>query len=87
MKKGITSGFRIVLLFIFVTLGTVPIHAERNPDRYLEVELKRIEEAYRLLDRFAEKIWPGWDNFNDIEIRVEFPNNVQLMINPRGSFE
>ncbi|MCP5051633.1 MAG: hypothetical protein GY940_30985 [bacterium] len=84
MKKVIASVFGIVLLFIFVTVGTVPIHSERSSDRYLEVELKRIEEAYRLLDRFAEKIWPGWDNFNDLEIRVEFPNKVQLLINPRG---
>ena len=50
---------------------------------YLEIELKRLEETYNLLDEYAQEIWPGWDNYNDVEFQVQFPNMVFLIVNPR----
>jgi hypothetical protein len=51
-------------------------------ESYIEIELNRLQETYSLLNRYAEEIWPGWDNFNEIAIHVKFPNNVQLLVTP-----
>ncbi len=51
---------------------------------YLEIELLRLEETYRVMDKFARKIWPGWKNYPEIEFGVQYPNLVFLLVNPRG---
>jgi hypothetical protein len=61
--------------------------APENLEHYLEIELERLEETYRLLDRFAKDIWPQWDNYHEIEVRVHFPNDVHLLVNPRSAVE
>ncbi len=85
MKRNVL--FYYLLIFIGFVSWINPlkgnVSVEGKLEQYLEIELKRIEEAYRLLDRFAEKIWPGWDNYNEIEFRVRFPNMVHLLVNPR----
>ena len=85
MKRNVL--FYYLLIFIGFVSWINPlkgnVSGEGKLEQYLEIELKRIEEAYRLLDRFAEKIWPGWDNYNEIEFRVRFPNMVHLLVNPR----
>jgi hypothetical protein len=85
MKRNVL--FFNLLIFIGFVYCIIPLKGNVSEkgklDQYLEIELKRIEEAYRLLDRFAEEIWPGWDNYNEIEFRVRFPNMVHLLVNPR----
>jgi|GEM_PF-531207 len=53
-------------------------------DPCVKIELERIERLYGLLDRFAGQVWPGWDNYMDIEFQAIFPNRVQMIVNPRG---
>lgn len=79
MKKS------ILLLLVLAAVGSLSWSGEKGADRGLDIEVKRVEEAFRLLDRFAEKIWPGWDNYKDIEFKVTFPNKVRLLMNPHGA--
>lgn len=85
MKRNVL--FYYLLIFIGFVSCITPLKGNVSEkgklEQYLEIELKRIEEAYRLLDRFAVEIWPGWDNYNEIEFRVRFPNMVHLLVNPR----
>jgi hypothetical protein len=53
-------------------------------ESYIEAELFRLEEAYRLLDRYNEKLWPGWRDYVDIPVKVNFPNGVVLFVTPRS---
>jgi len=82
MKKISAATAYFIVLFVFAEC--LPAFSQTQLDPYLELELKRIEEAYRLMDRFAGTIWPGWDNFNDIQFSVQYPNLVFLLIGPRG---
>jgi hypothetical protein len=85
MKRNVLF-FNLLIFIGFVSCITSlkgNVSEKGKLEQYLEIELKRIEEAYRLLDRFAEEIWPGWDNYNEIEFRVRFPNMVHLLVNPR----
>ena len=81
--KLLAIGFLGFLMGFIPLKGTDP--AETKLEQYLEIEFKRLEETYSLLDQFAEKIWPGWNNYNDIEFNVRFPNNVHVLVNPRGA--
>jgi hypothetical protein len=53
-------------------------------ESYVEAELLRLEEAYRILDRFSEELWPGWTDYADIPVQVGFPNGVVLLVTPRA---
>lgn len=88
MAPKITKAKRAAaaLLALVLTIPAVRLAAEARParlDSYLEVELLRLEETYGIMDRFAGEIWPGWKNYPEIEFRVQFPNLVYLLVNPR----
>ena len=83
------AGHYLSLLALVGFLAGIPSSQgsqEQKPtplEQYLEIELKRVEETYRLLDRFAREIWPGWDNYHEAGFRIYFPNRVMLLVNPR----
>ncbi len=83
MKKWLTAVFASGA---FLGLcGSLPLFSQSPLESYLEIELKRIEETYRLLDQFAGSIWPGWKNYPEIQFRVQYPNLVFLLLGPRGA--
>jgi hypothetical protein len=56
----------------------------------MKIDLKRLEETWNILDQFAEKIWPGWDNYRDVPFRFRYPNGVDMLVghpDPPDSFE
>ena len=59
-------------------ISTAPLES------YVEAELFRLEVAYRLLDRYSEVLWPGWRDYVDIPVKVNFPNGVVLFVTPRS---
>jgi len=59
-------------------MPTVPL------EPYIEAELFRLEETYRLLDRYSEELWPGWRDYGDVPVEVNFPNGVVLFVTPRS---
>ena len=69
--------FTVLLLAVFA-LGA----KGETLDRYMAIEIGRLEETRRLLERFAEEIWPGWDNYGRVEFRFRFPNQALLAVNP-----
>jgi hypothetical protein len=60
------------------TVSTAPLES------YVEAELFRLEEVYRLLDRYHEGLWPGWKDYGDVPVKVIFPNGVVLLVTPRS---
>jgi len=59
---------------------------EQGPiDPAIETELKLLRETHVLLDRLAEKIWPGWDSYKTLEFILRFPNRdvVAVTLNER----
>jgi len=51
---------------------------------YIEAELSRLEETYRILERYAKELWPGWTNYVKIPVKVNFPNGVTLLVTQRS---
>lgn len=70
-------------LILCFAAGLVLIGGQNGLESYLSIELKRLEETYRVMDRFAEDLWPGWNNYDEVEYRLRFPNLVDLLYNPR----
>lgn len=81
LKKGIGWLFTFLILFFFINIAQS--YSDQKLEQYLEIELKRLEETYNLLETFAEEIWPGWNNYMDVEFQVQFPNLLFLIVNPR----
>jgi hypothetical protein len=50
------------------------------PESYIEAELLRLEEVYHILDRYSEDLWPGWRDYADIPVQVNFPNGIILLV-------
>ncbi|MBN2207581.1 MAG: hypothetical protein JW742_09270, partial [Candidatus Aminicenantes bacterium] len=53
-------------------------------ESYVEAELLCLEETYRILDRFSEELWPGWRNYAEVPVEVDFPDGVVLLVSSRG---
>lgn len=81
MKKPLC----LILAFgmALILAGQIPLFSQTQLDPYIEIELKRVEETYRLMDNYAQTIWPGWNNYKEIEFQVQYPNLVFLLIGPR----
>jgi hypothetical protein len=47
---------------------------------YLAVELKQLQETWHILDLFAERVWPGWNNYRDVPFLIAYPNGVRLLV-------
>jgi hypothetical protein len=46
----------------------------------LQMDLKRVEETWRILDKYSEQVWPGWKNCSDVPFRIDYPNGLSLQI-------
>ena len=64
--------------------GSVSPISAAPPGPYIEAELLRLEETYRILDSHSEALWPGWKDYADIPVQVDFPNGVVLLVTPKA---
>jgi hypothetical protein len=46
----------------------------------VRVELLRLEETYRVLDRTATQVWPGWTNYRDFPFLFSFENGLRVLV-------
>lgn len=78
----------ILASFLNLLIPLYPRDAYELPE-VMKIDLKRLEETWNVLDRFAEKIWPGWDNYHDVPFRFSYPNGVEMLVghpDPPDSF-
>lgn len=78
------AAFVIVLSASCRERGT-PTAAQTVPlESSVEAELLCLEETYRILDCFSRELWPGWANYAEVPVEVDFPDGVVLLVSPRG---
>jgi hypothetical protein len=83
---GAVAAAIAVFLLVLPSPGQAP---GGLPD-YLRIDLKRLEETWNILDRFAGRIWPGWTGYRDVPFRFNYPNGVQMLVghpSPTDGFE
>ncbi len=87
---------RIVLGATFALLAAVPVVSGRPATRAdlppaVLMNLRQLEETYRVLDAVATKVWPGWTTYRDTPFLFEYPNGLRVMVGhpnpPAGEFE
>jgi hypothetical protein len=66
------------LPLLLIAAGAVSA-AEALPEP-AAIEMKRLQETYRVLDFTAEKVWPGWKNYRDVPFLFEFENGLRLLV-------
>jgi hypothetical protein len=49
-------------------------------DPAIESELRLLKEVHALLDRFAGKIWPGWEGYKTLDFILRFPNRDTVIV-------
>ena len=80
--------FAVISLALFAMaaapLCAAPGQKAKQLEPCIEIELNRIAETYNLLDTYARKVWPGWDNYMKIQFKTQFPNLVFMIVNPQG---
>ncbi len=45
----------------------------------VRIELKLIEETYRILDQYSEQVWPGWKDYRSFPFKIEFDNGLVVL--------
>lgn len=56
---------------------------------YVKTHLSFLDESFRILDMTADRIWPGWKNYNDFPFMFTYTNGLNILIghpNPPESF-
>ena len=91
------EGMRSTILKYFLSLPVLvlflcplPARADYELPGYMRIDIKRLEETWNILDQFAERIWPGWDNYRDVPFRFAYPNGIELVVghdDPPDTFE
>jgi len=84
--------YRNIIILTSVLSLLIPLYSQSGYElpEVMKIDLKRLEETWNILDRFAEKIWPGWDNYRDVPFRFSYPNGVEMLVghpDPPDSFE
>jgi len=69
----------IVVASIYVFACSTALTQSVLPEA-MQLDLKRVEETWRILDRYAEAAWPGWKNYTEIPFRLNYPDGVSLQI-------
>ncbi len=81
----LVSAAAVIILFSSCgDRGSVAPVSTGPPEPYVEAELLRLEETYRILDRYGETLWPGWKDYVDVPVEVVFPNGVVLLVTPQA---
>jgi hypothetical protein len=44
------------------------------------IELNRLDEAYLILDQFAEKVWTGWNDYLNFPFLMAFQDGLRVLI-------
>jgi hypothetical protein len=57
-----------------------PASTVKPLEDYIEIELSRVDEAYSLIERFGQRVWPGWTNYLEPEFYLNFPNSVRVLV-------
>jgi hypothetical protein len=89
-RKGANMKIRsavLVLLALFLSaLGPSALPARDKLEPVIEIDLLRLEEAYRLIDTFGETIWPDWKNDMEVEFQLQYPNLVFVTVALRDAY-
>lgn len=78
MKKPI-----LILLLILLIISN-KIYSQSAvkyvlPDPVI-TELNRLEEAYKILDQFANKVWEGWNDYLNFPFLMTFQNGLRVLV-------
>jgi hypothetical protein len=72
----------IFLLIVFGLINTT--YSQNSQDYHLtepvKIELKRLGEAYQILDQFAKDVWHGWDDYMNYPFLLTFQNGLRILV-------
>lgn len=43
-------------------------------------EIMRVRETWRVLDRMADLVWPGWTGYDSVPFQFDFPDGTRLLV-------
>jgi|WetSurMetagenome_2_1015567.scaffolds.fasta_scaffold01748_13 hypothetical protein len=72
-------------IFLLIVLGlTETSYSQTSINLHLtepvKIELNRLDEAYEILDQFAEDVWNGWDDYMNFPFQFTFQNGLRILI-------
>ena len=69
----------VIICLINILLISTALSQSILPEA-LQMDLKRVEETWRILDKYSEQVWPGWKNYSEVPFRIDYPNGLSLQI-------
>lgn len=46
----------------------------------VKIELKRLDEAYKILDQYSNEVWQGWNDYLSYPILMNFQNGLRVLV-------
>jgi len=79
----------IVITLILPRISGAQSQSEYTLPKPVMIELNRLDEAYLILDQFAEKVWTGWNDYLNFPFLMEFQDGLRVLVghpNPPEGF-
>lgn len=77
------------VLMLLLCSAAVAHSASTLPEPVM-MELKHLEEGYRVLDFAADKVWSGWNGYRKVPFLMQFENGLRVLVghpNPPKPFQ
>jgi hypothetical protein len=74
------SFLTILLAGIISYAGTSNPRQDYSLPEPVSAELARLNEAYMILDQFAEKVWSGWNDYLNFPFMMTYQNGLRVLI-------
>jgi hypothetical protein len=75
---------RLIVLLMIVIGFTTTTYSQNSRNFHLTepamIELKRLGEAYYILDQFAKDVWKGWDDYMNYPFLFTFQNGLRILV-------
>ena len=75
---------QIITLLLILLIITNKIYSQSAVKYVLPepviTELNRLEEAYKILDQFANSVWEGWNDYIDFPFLMTFQNGLRVLV-------
>ncbi|MFC1725547.1 hypothetical protein ACFL4T_07960 [candidate division KSB1 bacterium] len=72
-----TKKFFLNIILILITSFCF---SQLKLEKIYNIELKRLEETWNILDQYADKICEGWNGFAEVPFLFVYPNGVKLLV-------
>ena len=79
MKALLCSVIFLIFITFNETIYSQSLKTFSLPEP-VKIELKRLDEAYKILDQYSNEVWKGWNDYLSYPFLMTFQNGLRILV-------